>query len=169
MSRRTLPAAARIPPPWLERAREILHAGFTAPPTLARLADTVGVHPVYLASAFHKHYGRTIGDYVRRLRIEFACRELSSSEAPLAAVALAAGFSSQAHFSTTFKRLTDLTPLNTGGRSACLNRTQESFGRGIRRRLRPLCCLRTISVTSFSGVARGGPFTSPPGGITGAT
>ena len=110
MSRRTLPAAARIPPPWLERAREILHAGFTAPPTLAELADIVGVHPVYLASAFHKHYGRTIGDYVRRLRIEFACRELASSAAPLAAVALAAGFSSQAHFSTTFKRLTDLTP-----------------------------------------------------------
>ncbi len=109
MSRRTFPAG-RIPPPWLERAREILHAGFVAPPTLAGLADTVGVHPVYLASAFHKHYGRTIGDYVRRLRIEFACRELSSSATPLAAVALAAGFSSQAHFSTTFKRLTDLTP-----------------------------------------------------------
>jgi AraC family transcriptional regulator len=110
MSRRALPGGGRVPPVWLERAREILDAGFTAPPTLATLADMVGVHPVYLAGTFHKHYGCTIGHYVRRLRVEFACRELCSSEAPLVAVALTAGFSSQAHFSTTFKRLTGLTP-----------------------------------------------------------
>ena len=110
LSRRTRSAARRVPPPWLERARELLHDTFTAPPTLASVAQTVGVHPVYLASTFHKHYGRTIGEYVRGLRIEFAYRELSSSDAPLATVALAAGFSSQAHFSTTFKRLTGLTP-----------------------------------------------------------
>jgi AraC family transcriptional regulator len=110
MSRRTLPGGGSAPPRWLQRARESLHAQFSDPPTLAGLAEIAGVHPVYLATAFQKHYRCTIGDYVRRLRIEFACRELSTSDAPLAAVALAAGFSSQAHFSTTFKRLTDLTP-----------------------------------------------------------
>jgi AraC family transcriptional regulator len=110
MPRRQVMGSAREPPRWLEQAKEVLQMGFAAPPTLSGIAESVGIHPVYLASAFHKHYGCTIGEYVRRLRVEFACRELSTSDTPIVAIALAAGFSSQAHFSRTFKRLTDMTP-----------------------------------------------------------
>jgi AraC family transcriptional regulator len=68
------------------------------------------VHPVYLACAFRRHYRSTVGEYVRRLRVEFACRELSATRAPLAQVALAAGFADQSQFSRTFKRVVGLTP-----------------------------------------------------------
>ena len=100
----------RRPPRWLARAKEMLHENFGETTTLAALAAAVGVHPVYLAAAFRRHYRCSVGEYVRRLRIEFAGRELSRSEAPLADIALAAGFAHQAHFSRTFKRLTGLTP-----------------------------------------------------------
>jgi AraC family transcriptional regulator len=78
--------------------------------TLAGVAASVGVHPVHLARVFRQHYRCTIGEYVRQVRIEFASRELSVSDAPLAEIAFTSGFSDQSHFSKTFKRLTGQTP-----------------------------------------------------------
>lgn len=105
------PAGERRRPRWIERVREILHARFTEHLNLTFLAEAVGVHPVYLASAFRQHYGRSIGAYVRRLRVDFACRQLTATDAPLAEVALAAGFADQSHFSRTFKSHVGMTPL----------------------------------------------------------
>jgi AraC family transcriptional regulator len=98
------------PTPWLARLHEVLHRGFAEPFTLGELASQAGVHPVHMAAAFRRHYGCTIGEYVRRRRIEFACRELTTSAASIAEIALNAGFADQSHFSRTFKRLTGLTP-----------------------------------------------------------
>ena len=109
-SRRSLAVSTRQAPRWLERVRSILHEQFVEGVTLAKIAEAVGTHPVYVASAFRKQYECTIGEYVRRLKIESACDELSKSDAPLVQVALAAGFASQAHFSKTFRRLTGMTP-----------------------------------------------------------
>jgi len=97
-------------PRWLKQAKEILHENFAEPVSVADVAASVGVHPVYLASAFRKHNQCTIGEYLRKLRIEFASHELSRTGAPIIEIALAAGFSHQSHFSRTFKRLTGLTP-----------------------------------------------------------
>lgn len=95
---------------WLEQARDLIHEQFADNISLRSIASVVGVHPVHLASAFRKHYRCTIGDYRRRLRIEYACRELSRSRLSLAEIALAAGFSHQAHFSRIFKRRMGVTP-----------------------------------------------------------
>src|SRR5262249_43578911 len=91
-------------PRWLQQAGELLHARFTENLTLADIAHNVGVHPVHLAQTFHKTYQCTVGDYVRNLRIEYACHELATSEKPIVDIALAAGFCDQSHFTRTFKR-----------------------------------------------------------------
>jgi len=100
----------RKPPRWLAQAKEILHEQFSERLTLSGIAEAVGVHPAYLTSVFRQHYRCSIGEYLRRLRIEFACREISATDVPLVDVALAAGFSHQSQFSRTFKRFTGLTP-----------------------------------------------------------
>jgi AraC family transcriptional regulator len=100
----------RSAPPWLERARELIHARFAERLTLDEIAAHAGVHPVHLATVFRRHFHCTIGDYVRDRRIEYASRELTRSRTPLAFVALDAGFSNQGHFSTAFKRTTGFTP-----------------------------------------------------------
>jgi AraC family transcriptional regulator len=109
-ARRSLRASGPKPPRWLEQAREIIHARAFERLTLAAVAETVGVHPVYLAREFRRHYRSPVGEYVRRLRIEFACREISRTDIPLVEIAMACGFYDQSHFSKTFKRLVRVTP-----------------------------------------------------------
>jgi len=98
------------PPTWLRRVRKLLHDRFAENVSLAEVATTVGVHPGQVSRAFRGHYRCTAGEYVRRLRVEHACRELCQGSRPLAEIALAAGFADQSHFSTVFKRHTGLTP-----------------------------------------------------------
>jgi AraC family transcriptional regulator len=77
---------------------------------LTQIAAEVGVHPVYLATAFRQKFGVTIGEFVRKLRIEHACAELMKGDLPLAAIALQAGFVDQSHFSKVFKLYVGVTP-----------------------------------------------------------
>jgi AraC family transcriptional regulator len=97
-------------PRWLEQAREFVHAHFTEPLTIKTIAEGVGVHPVHLARTFRKYYRHTIGSYVRQLRIELACREISNPDATLAEIASLAGFFDQGHFSKVFKNMVGVTP-----------------------------------------------------------
>jgi AraC family transcriptional regulator len=110
-SRRFAGRAGAKLPPWLVQARDLLHAQFSESISLTDIAGAVGVHPVYLAAEFRRRFGSTVGEYVRRLRVEYACKEIAGSDASLAQIALMAGFSSQSHFAKTFKRLTGMTPL----------------------------------------------------------
>ena len=98
------------PQRWLARAGEFLRERFTEHLTIAQVASAASVHPVYLAREFRRFHGCTIGAYIRRLRIERACRQLSSSNESLATIAAGAGFSDQSHFSRTFKRVIGMTP-----------------------------------------------------------
>lgn len=98
------------PPGWLEQVREMIQDDLAARRSLGDLAEAIGVHPVTLARAFRRTVGCSLGEYVRRLRIERAARQLSETDLAIAAIALAAGFSDQSHFSNTFKRQTGMSP-----------------------------------------------------------
>ncbi len=100
----------RRPQRWLACAEAFLRESFTEHVTLAQVASVAGVHPVYLAREFRRFHGCTIGEFIRRLRVERARRQLSSSDESLATIATGSGFSDQSHFSRTFKRLMRMTP-----------------------------------------------------------
>jgi AraC family transcriptional regulator len=104
------PGGDRGAPAWLRRARATLHDRYPQPPGLAELADEAGVHPLHLARVFRRAYGCSMGEYVRRLRVEFACRELARPGRPLVEIALEAGFCDQSQFCRTFRRHVGLTP-----------------------------------------------------------
>jgi AraC family transcriptional regulator len=101
---------ARPRPQWLRQAHDLIHESTGQPLTLSSIAREVGIHPAHLARTFRAHYRRSIGDYVRRLRIERAARELSDSGGSIAEIGLRAGFFDQSHFSRVFRGHTGMTP-----------------------------------------------------------
>jgi AraC family transcriptional regulator len=109
-AKRRAGAIDRRAPHWLSRCRDLVRASCSRPIRLAEMAASEGVHPVQLAREFRRFYGCTAGEYLRRTRIEMACRKLSESDEPLSQIALACGFASQSHFSASFRRLVGMTP-----------------------------------------------------------
>lgn len=97
-------------PRWLGRANELIRSQFKEPLGLATLAEAVHVHPVHLAREYRRSYGSTVGEQIRRLRIEYACQLLKDTGDSLSTVALAAGFSDQSHFATCFRKHTGMVP-----------------------------------------------------------
>jgi AraC family transcriptional regulator len=108
--RHPVPSLGHRSPRWLLRVKELLHARFTEPLSLEEIASEVGVHPVHVSRVFRRQFECTLGDYLRKLRVEAACRQLARSDSPLIEVALAAGFSDQSHFTKTFRRIMRMTP-----------------------------------------------------------
>lgn len=109
-SRQSFTKLLRTTPSWLKQARELIIEHFPERQTLAQVAVQVGVHPIHLATAFRRKYGVTMGEFVRKLRIEHACSELIKGNLPLAEIALQAGFADQSHFSKAFKSYVGTTP-----------------------------------------------------------
>ena len=97
-------------PKWLKRAREIVETRFLEPLSLAEIASAVGVHHVHLSREFRRHNQCTVGELIRRRRVEHACHLLAHSDVSLAEIALTCGFSDQSHFSLMFKRHMGMTP-----------------------------------------------------------
>lgn len=97
-------------PRWLRQATDMVQANFDRRLTLEGIAGEVGVHPVHLAQTFRRFHGCTVGDYVRRVRIEFACEQLVRTDTPCIELAVAAGFADQSHFSRTFKKIVGVLP-----------------------------------------------------------
>ena len=98
------------PPKWLLRVVEKLNDEFTGNFSTEELAREANVHPVHMARVFRQFYHETIGEYVQKLRINFASRLLLDKEIPLIKIAYSAGFSDQSHFTRVFKRCVGITP-----------------------------------------------------------
>jgi AraC-like DNA-binding protein len=107
-------------PRWLGRVLELLHARFSESLELAEIAQSVDVHPAYLARSFRLHLRTSVGEYVRGLRIKYACQQLICRDTPISEIAVAAGFADQSHFTRVFRRSTGFTPaLYRASRSRC--------------------------------------------------
>jgi AraC family transcriptional regulator len=109
-ARRSSPDASGAQPAWLADVREMLHSDTGVHWTLSQLAAAVQVHPVTLARAFRRAHACSVGEYVRRLRIERAAQELGSTTRSIAEIAMTAGFADQSHFSNVFRRQTGMSP-----------------------------------------------------------
>jgi AraC family transcriptional regulator len=91
-------------------AYDLLHERFRETPTVSDIAGHVGLNPSHLARSFREQYRESIGECVRRLRVEWAAAKLVSSDVPLSRLAIEAGFVDQSHFTRAFKGRFGITP-----------------------------------------------------------
>lgn len=103
-------AACRRRPSWLRLVHERIQDSFVEGVSLAELAGAADVHPVHVAREFHRCFGCTVGDLVRRLRLQRACELMRDPRLSLGAIAAEAGFSDQSHFVSQFRRYLGTTP-----------------------------------------------------------
>jgi AraC-like DNA-binding protein len=98
------------PPRWLRTVDELLHDRLAQPLRMDELAAAAGVSVDHLARVFRRVRGCSVGEYLRRLRIQWASERLVHGEEPLAEIALAAGFADQSHFTRLFRQAFGVTP-----------------------------------------------------------
>ena len=94
----------------LDRSIEYLDGQLMDQHRLADVARVAGVHPMHLARLFRRRFGCSMGEFVRRRRIAWACAELAHGDETITAIAHRAGFADHAHFTRTFVRITGFTP-----------------------------------------------------------
>jgi len=104
----TLPKSAM--PEWLSKAVELIRSEYSCGISLAQVAATAGVHPVTVAVAFRRHFGKSVGDYVADLRTAHARRELENTHRPIAEIAQEAGFYDESHMGRVFRHRFGITP-----------------------------------------------------------
>jgi AraC family transcriptional regulator len=104
------PPGDAFKPSWFDAVVERLVEDFRKPYSLRQLAHEVGIDPSHLARTFYRFRGRTIGDFVMRLRVQDACRHIRKLDRTLSAIARSSGFSDQSHMTRSIRRIAGNTP-----------------------------------------------------------
>jgi len=96
-------------PGWVKKLQELLLDTETDY-TLAALSKELNIHPVHLSRGFHKYFGITLGQYVRRLKVNKAIMLMSSNQFSMTEICYQCGFYDQSHFISNFKSIYHTTP-----------------------------------------------------------
>jgi AraC family transcriptional regulator len=97
-------------PPWLGVIVEMMQDNWNENISLTDLSAAANVHPVTISKYFPKYFACTIGEYMRKLKIERALHLMRTSKESLAGIAIECGFADQSHFIRAFKQQTGFTP-----------------------------------------------------------
>ena len=99
-----------FPPNWLLLLEERLRDEYQTNLRTCDLAKWLGVHPVYLARVFRKHYHTSIKTFLQERRIENVMQGLIASPTSLAHLAYDNGFADQSHLNRVFKKVIQTSP-----------------------------------------------------------
>lgn len=105
-----LPPIGVIEDDRIARALGYLHDHFAESPSLNTISTLVDISPFHFHRTFSKLVGTTPKQYSLQKQIQMAKWILSAQRVPISVVADATGFASHGHFTSTFRRMTKLSP-----------------------------------------------------------
>jgi AraC family transcriptional regulator len=97
-------------PFWVKSLSELLNDCWNENPTLQDLAQVLNLNPITISKHFPKYFGCTLGEYMRRIKINRSLSLIQSNPGNLTEIAFQCGFSDQSHFIRTFKNQTGFLP-----------------------------------------------------------
>jgi AraC-like DNA-binding protein len=92
------------------RVQEYIEQNIGRQITVEEMARVAAMSTHHFNRSFKVSMGVSPARYLWTRRVEKAKRLLSNTHTPIAAVAMACGFRSQSHFTTSFKQVTQVTP-----------------------------------------------------------
>ena len=97
-------------PKWVYILSDLLNDKWSESVTLSELSLAADVHPVTISKYFRKYFACTLGEYLRKLKIDKSIPLIKNSEASLTEIAFHCGFADQSHFIRNFKQMTGFLP-----------------------------------------------------------
>lgn len=104
------PEREETAPRWIRRVRDWVEDEYANPPMLGTIAREVDRDVSHVAATFRRIYGKSVGEFVRDVRIWRTRSLLEGASVSLAEIAARGGFADQSHFTRLFKRRFAMTP-----------------------------------------------------------
>jgi AraC-like DNA-binding protein len=96
---------------YVTKALKYINKNYKEPISLEDVSNHLDINKCYFCSLFKNETGKTYSQYLNELRIEKSKELILKENVPLLEIALAVGFNNQNYFNMTFKKLTNMTPM----------------------------------------------------------
>jgi AraC family transcriptional regulator len=97
-------------PKWVHLLVDLLNDRWNEQVTLNELSIATETHPVTISKHFRKYFSCTLGEYLRKLKIDKSIPLIKNSRMSLTDIAHHCGFTDQSHFTKNFKQMTGFLP-----------------------------------------------------------
>jgi Response regulator containing CheY-like receiver domain and AraC-type DNA-binding domain len=94
----------------VEQAKAYIREHYAGDLTLSAVAEPLNLHPNYLSNLFLKHSDESYSGYVRKVRIDAACRLIEETPFKLYEIAERVGYPDPVHFNRAFRKQTGMSP-----------------------------------------------------------
>lgn len=94
----------------INKIKNYLNDRISRPVSLPEVAGYMQMTESYFCRWFKKNTGKTLVNYINKLRIEMVCRELKLTDKNISEIAYENGFENISHFNRVFKTLKGLSP-----------------------------------------------------------
>jgi AraC family transcriptional regulator len=99
-------------PSWVPKIKEFIYDNWDTNISLKELSAAIDIHPVTISKNFTRYFGCTLGEFIRKYRVEKALYMIKTTDWALTDIAFTCGFADQSHFIRTFKKYTGTLPLH---------------------------------------------------------
>lgn len=97
-------------PIWVKKLKELIEEECILDFSLTNLALKIEIHPNHLSREFSKHFGTSLGNYIRLKKLNKAFCLIQAKKYSMTEIAYQCGFYDQSHFISSFKKIYNCSP-----------------------------------------------------------